>query len=153
MFNRDEASRIKQEFWTVFGKYMSPVPSADGSKINWVNYHTSVKDVYFRMDAGVRTAMISISLEHKDPAIQELYFQQFLELKSLLHAALEESWDWQLHRPTVGGGFVSRISKEMTGVSVLNKDHLPDLISFFKPRLISLDSFWADAKYSFDSLR
>ncbi len=28
-----------------------------------------------------------------------------------------------------------------------------DLIAFFKPRIIALDAFWTDAKYSFDALR
>jgi hypothetical protein len=48
---------------------------------------------------------------------------------------------------------VSRIYKEITGVSVFNKDHWPDLISFFKPRIIALDSFWENAKYGFEDLK
>lgn len=153
MFTREQASRIRQEFWTTFGRYMSPVPSAEGMKVNWVNYHTRLKDVYFRMDAGQRSAAISISMEHTDLDIQELYFRQFVEFKSLLHAVLEEEWDWQLKAPLADGKVVSRIYKELPGVSVMNKDQWPELISFFKPRIIALDSFWADAKYSFEGLR
>ncbi|MBT1701329.1 DUF4268 domain-containing protein [Fulvivirgaceae bacterium PWU4] len=153
MFTREQASRIRQEFWTTFGRYMSPIPSAEGMKTNWVNYHTRLKDVYFRMDAGQRSAAISISMEHTDPDIQELYFRQFVEFKSLLHAVLEEEWHWQLKVPLADGKIVSRIYKELPGVSVMNKDQWPELISFFKPRIIALDSFWADAKYSFDGLR
>ena len=66
--------------------YMSPVPSSEGLKTNWVNYHTKVKDVYFRMDAGKKSAMISISLEHADPDFQELYFGQLAGMKGMLHA-------------------------------------------------------------------
>jgi hypothetical protein len=153
MFTREEASRIREEFWTAFGRYMSPVPSAEGTKINWVNYHTKLKDVYFRMEAGQKSAAISISIEHRDRDIQELYFEQFLEFKSLLHAILEETWAWQLHIPVADGKVISRIHKEIAGVSVFNKDHWPDLISFFKPRIIALDSFWQDAKYSFEGLK
>ena len=152
MFSREEASRIKEEFWTAFGRYMSPVLSAAGEKINWVNYHTRLKDVHFRMDAGKKSATISISIEHRDPGIQELYFEQFLEYKTLLHSILEEEWDWQLHT-TDDGKTVSRISKTITGVSIFNKEHWPTLISFFKPRMIALDSFWEDAKYGFEGLK
>jgi hypothetical protein len=148
MFTREEASNIRQEFWTAFGRYMNPVRSAEGTSINWVNYHTRLKDVYFRMDAGQKSAAISISLEHRDPAVQELYFQQFLQLKSLLHTAMQEEWQWQLHVRVEDGKVISRIYKEISGISVFNKDHWPDLISFFKPRIIALDSFWEDAKYS-----
>ena len=151
MYTREEASAIRQEFWTAFGKYMNPVPSAEGLKINWINYHTRVRDVHFRMDAGAKSAMISISLEHRDPGLQELFFEQFLELKELLHSTLEEEWEWQLHA-TVDGRMISRIYKEISGVSVFNKNDWPELISFFKARIIALDSFWEDARYSFESL-
>jgi hypothetical protein len=153
MFTREESSRIREEFWTTFGKYMSPILSAEGISINWVNYHTRLKDVHFRMDAGKKSAAISISMEHRDPEIQELYFAQFQELKTLLHDALQEEWEWQLRQPMADGKVVSRIYKELSGVSVFSKDHWPELISFFKPRIIALDSFWEDAKYSFEGLR
>ncbi|HEY5826491.1 MAG TPA: DUF4268 domain-containing protein [Cyclobacteriaceae bacterium] len=153
MFKREEASRLREEFWTTFGKYMSPIPSAEGVKINWINYRTGIKDVYFRMDISQKSAEISITMEHHDRGMQELYFNQFREFKTLLHATLEEEWEWKLHVTVADGKVISRIYKEITGVSVFNKDHWPDLISFFKPRLISLDSFWENAKYSFEGLK
>jgi hypothetical protein len=153
MFTREEASRIREEFWTTFGRYMSPVLSAEGLKVNWVNYHTGLKDIHFRMDAGPKLATISISIEHRDAGIQELYFEQFEELKIFLHETLGEEWTWQLHIPVGEGKVVSRIYKETVGVSIFNKDHWPELISFFKPRMIALDAFWENAKYSFDPLK
>jgi hypothetical protein len=153
MFTRAEASRIREEFWTAFGRYMSPVLSAEGMKINWVNYHTRLKDVHFRMDAGAKSAMICISVEHRDPGIQALYFEQFEELRTLLHATMAEAWEWRPHMEAEDGRPVSRIYKELPGISVFNRDQWPDLISFFKPRIIALDSFWEDAKYSFESLK
>lgn len=153
MYSREESSIIRQEFWTAFGKYMSPVPSAEGLKINWINYHTRIRDVHFRMDAGPQSASIAITLEHRDAGIQELYFEQFLELKALLHSALEEEWTWQQHVTLPDGRIISRISKELPGVSIFNKDQWPDLISFFKPRIIALDSFWGNARYSFEELK
>ena len=136
---------IKQEFWTVFGKYMNPIPSSEGLRVNWINYKTGIKDVYFRMETLDNSATIGISIEHKDAGIRELFFEQFLELKSMLHDALEEEWDWQQG--------ASRIVRELPEASVFNKDQWPELISFFKPRIIALDSFWENAKYSFEALK
>ncbi len=132
---------------------MSPVLSAEGTKVNWVNYHTRFKDLHFRMETGQKLAAISISIEHRDPEIQELYFEQFKQFKNLLHTTLQEEWEWQLYLTIGEGKIVSRIYKKLPGISVFNKAHWPDLISFFKPRIIALDSFWEDAKYSFESLR
>lgn len=149
MFTREETSRIKQEFWTAFGKYMSPVPSAEGEKINWINYHTHVKDIYFRMDAGLKSSSISISLEHSNDAIRKLHFEQLLQSKKILYTILGEEWDWQ-REIIVEGKVISRLSKTLPGVSIMNKDHWPDLISFFKPRMIALDAFWENARYGFE---
>jgi hypothetical protein len=152
MFTREESSRMRQEFWTTFGRYMGPILSAEGMKVNWVNYHTGVKDVYFRMDATGKTAMISISLEHRDNDIRDLYFDQLLEFKTILRASLDEEWCWQ-RNASIDGRTISRVYAELQGVSILNKADWPDLISFFKPRIIALDSFWENARHSFEALK
>lgn len=151
MFSREEASRIREEFWTAFGRYMSPVPSADGLKINWVNYHTRVKSIYFRMNAGQKSASIAISIEHRDPVLRDLHFEQFLELKTLLHHALGEEWQWQREALQEEGKTIAQISKALPDVSIFNRAQWPELVSFFKPRIIALDNFWSDARYSFDA--
>jgi len=153
MYTREEASRIKQEFWTAFGRYLTPILSSEGIHINWVNYHTHVKDLYFRMRADNKSAYIAISIEHSDASIRELYFEQFLELKTFLHDQLGEEWLWLRETTDESGRSVSRIAKELPNVSILNKNDWPELITFFKPRIIALDGFWENARYSFESLR
>lgn len=153
MYSKQEATRLKQEFWTAFGQYMSPILSADGEKVTWVNYKTGEKDIAFRMTADNRKAEIAIELTHKDKEIQQLYFEQFRELKQFLDAATGEEWQWQLHTTDDWGRTVSRIGLQQQGVSVFQKEDWPQLISFFKQRLIALDEFWSQVKYSFESLR
>lgn len=153
MFNRTDSARLREEFWATFGRYMNPVPSSEGEKINWINYRTGFKDIRFRMDADHHSAIISISLEHTDEDVRELYFQQFEETKKILHKTLQEEWEWT---GNVGVGekeIYSRIYKELTGFSVFNKEHWPELISFFKPRIIALDQYWESTRYSFEALR
>ncbi len=153
MFKRDDAARLREEFWTTFGKYMSPVPSSEGEKINWINYRTGFKDILFRMDADNHSAMISISCEQQDADMRELYFQQCKELKKMFHASVAEEWKWQSNAVVVEQKVISRICKELHGFSVFNKEHWPELISFFKPRIIALDQFWENARYSFEAFR
>lgn len=149
MFKREEAARLRQEFWTTFGKYMSPVPSAEGEKINWINYRTAVKHIFFRMEVNQQAASIAITLQHPDAEIRALQFHQFETLKTMLHAELQEEWTWQPNHQAEGKT-ISIIYNELPGVSVFNKDQWPQLISFFKPRLIALDRFWQDGRYTFN---
>lgn len=153
MYTKEQASKLRQAFWTAFGQYMAPLPSAEGVKVNWINYQTGVKHVYFRMQADNTAASIGIEMTHPDIEIQELFFEQFLSLKTMLHSFLGEEWEWALHTTDAHGKVISRIFTEITPVNVFNQDDWPELISFFKPRIIALDEFWSDARYSFDSLK
>jgi hypothetical protein len=153
MYTREQASQLKQAFWTAFGQYMAPVPSAEGIKVNWSNYKTGLKNVYFRMEADNKKATIAIELTHADMDIQEIFYEQFVELKNILHSYLNEEWEWALHTRDENERTVSKIYREISPVSIYNQDHWPALISFFKPRIMALDEFWSNAKYAFDALK
>jgi hypothetical protein len=153
MYSKQQASQLRQQFWTTFGQYMAPILSAEEEKINWINYKTGEKDLAFRMHADNKKASIGIELTHKDKEIQQIYFEQLLQLKTLLSGALQEDWQWQLHNYDEQGRTVSRVFIEKPGVSIYQKKDWPELISFFKPRIIALDAFWCSAKYTFENLR
>lgn len=153
MYSKDEASKIRQAFWTAFGQFIAPQPSADGVKINWINYKTGIKHLHFKMEAGRKSAAIGIEITHSDAGIQELFFEQFTELKTMLQSTLGEEWIWALHDIDENGKIISRIYKELGNVSIYNRNDWPALISFFRPRITALDEFWSMAQYSFDALK
>lgn len=153
MYSKQEASQLRQEFWTTFGQYMNPILSTEGEKVNWVNYKTGEKNISFRMYADNKKASISIVLNHTDKEIQQLYFEQFLEFKNMFDDVAKEEWNWQLHAYDEHGKLISQIFKEKTEVSIFQKQDWLELISFFKPRIIALDEFWSQVKYSFEMLR
>lgn len=153
MFSKQETVLLKKEFWTVFGQYMLPVLSSEDEKVNWVNYKTGEKDIYFRLHADNKKAVISIELTHKDEDIRHLYFEQFLQFKNLLNQSQGEEWTWQLHAKDEHGKSLSRIYRELEHTSIMKKEDWPSLISFFKPRIIALDAFWNAVKYGFEALR
>ena len=151
MYSKEESAAIKKNFWTTLGRYLKAVPSAEGILVNWINYRTGIKQVFFRMDVYKKTTYIGIELHHDDEGIRELFFEQFLELKTYLHSVVEEEWVWE-DQYYNGSREISRIYTSIDGYNIHNKDQWPEIISFLKPRIIKLDEFWADAKYSFDSL-
>jgi hypothetical protein len=150
MFSKQEASKLRQEFWTIFGQYMAPVFSAEQEKINWINYKTGVKDFSFRMKADNKSASIAIELSHNDPEIQQICFEQLQQFKSLFEITLNEQWNWELHSHSETGKPVSRVIKHIEGFNIYKKEDWPDLISFFKRRMIAIDAFWSQVKYGFE---
>jgi len=153
LYSKEQASSIKQAFWTAFGQYMTLQPTAEGGKVNWINYKTGIKHLYFRMNADQRSARIAIEIAHPDTGIQALMFEQFEAYRQILHAQLAEEWTWSLHTQDDYGKTISTISKTIEDVSIFKQEDWPTLITFFKPRIMALDEFWSDAKYGFEVFR
>lgn len=152
MYSKEEASRIRQQFWITFGKYMKPVLSAEGLPINWINYKTGIKNLFFRMNAEKREAIISVDIVHPDSDTRERYFEQFLAFKTMFEVLMNEEWEWNAETTNDFGVSISQISKKLTNVSIYNQQDWPQLISFLKPRIIALDQFWNDVKPVFEAL-
>ena len=153
MYTREQASQLRQEFWTTFGQYLSPQLSSEGTKVNWLNYKTGLKHIFFKMDADKNKAIIAIEIRHSDPGIQELFFEQFEEFKELFHNTVNEKWEWEKSALNEHGKSIGRISIGLEDVNVFRKEDWPKLISFFKPRIIALDEFWNNVRDGFEGLR
>ncbi|MEB2782723.1 DUF4268 domain-containing protein [Algoriphagus sp. C2-6-M1] len=151
MYNKAETSRIRSEFWIAFGQYMKPIPNAEGKRINWPNYKTGVRHIYFRMKAERDFVSIGIEIAHPDEELQELYFDQFGQLKKMLESTVGEEWSWKLHQENEFGQLVSRIEKVLPAVNVMDEGDWPEIIAFLKPRIIALDEFWEIVKPGFES--
>lgn len=151
MYGKEETKRTRQAFWTAFGTVMKPIFSASGFSINWVNYKTEVKDVYFKMNANGKKVSIGIYIQHKDAGIRALFFEQFLEFKSLLHTILEEEWEWHSQCADEHGKSTASITVS-ANANIFDKNQWQDMFLFLKTRLIRLDEFWDDAKEIFKSL-
>ncbi|MDO6434469.1 DUF4268 domain-containing protein [Flavitalea sp. BT771] len=151
MYTKQEISRQKQAFWTAFGRYMKPVLSTDGEVISWLNYKTGNKHVQFKMDADSRQAQIAVILHHSDPDRQRLYFDGFSRLKDIFEEELQEKdWSWLREVTDEHGKTVSVVQKTLTGVNIFKNEDWSAIISFLKPRIIALDSFWGMVRYHFD---
>lgn len=149
MYTRQEVSLIKKKFWTSFGQYMRPIKAADGEGINWINYKTDVRNIYFRMDADTDHASIAIELTHADTLIRQQNYEQLRQFKKILENLTGEEWNWQLNQEQ-DNNIICRVSKTLSEVNILNESDWPAIISFLKPRIIALDKFWMMVKDGFD---
>jgi hypothetical protein len=150
MYTKQEASYLRQQFWTRFGQYMRPVTGANGETVNWVNYRTGIKGIFFRMDASRSTATIAIEIDHKQEEQQQQYYSQFQGLRMILEQETGETWDWVKQLTNAEGRTISRIGTRLEDVNVFNEADWPAVISFLKPRIIALDRFWNLVKEGFE---
>jgi hypothetical protein len=152
MYSRQEASRLRQEFWTTFGLYMNPVLSSEGEKANWINYKTGERDIYFKMEADGKTATLAIEIRHKDPFIRQIFYEQFLSLKNIFLSLVNGGWEWTPECFDEHDKPLSRISLTLDKSNIYKKEDWPEMIRFFKTGIIQLDQFWNEVKFSFELL-
>ena len=142
MYTRQQASLIRQQFWTRFGQYMKPLPGSSCEPVNWLNYKTGIKDIYFKMDADDKAAMISTELHHPDTDERSFYFEKFRETRNIFSGIMGQDWTWELHHTNTTGKVVSRVVTTLPGVSIFREGDWPAIISFLKPRIMALDEYW-----------
>lgn len=126
---------------------MKPVLSADGEEVNWINYRTGNKHVYFKMDVDSRQAQISIVVWHRP------YFDRLERLLAIFEETVGElDWTWKPDTTDEQGRTVSVIEKTLTSVNLLKNEDWPAIISFLKPRIIALDAFWSMVRYQLSDI-
>jgi hypothetical protein len=150
MYSKQQASQIRQSFWTALGRYMLPVPDYWGEKINWLNYKTGVKHVFFRMDATKQQASIGIYLMHPNDNDRNFCYEQLVAMQPFFFETVQEHWNWQQQIFDEHGKAVCAVFTFIDGVNVFNQETWPQIISFLKPRIIALDAFWQIARPTFE---
>ncbi|MBC6493114.1 DUF4268 domain-containing protein [Flavihumibacter stibioxidans] len=152
MYTKEQASLLRKQFFTAFGQYMLPVLSASGGKVNWLNYKTGLKHLYFRIEAPNRGCEVGIVMSHPDETDRRNCFGKLLELRTFFEAEAGDDWTWEPNATDEYGKKLSRIFVRLNQVSVLNQQDWPAIISFLKPRLVALDAFWSMARDQFEAV-
>jgi len=75
MFSKEESAKLRQEFWTSFGKSFPK---------KWILYNTKIKGFSFKFVADRKKAMVCLDLENPDEDFNELVYDQLLSLKTIL---------------------------------------------------------------------
>ena len=79
MFSKEEAVRLRKDFWTSFGKSFPR---------KWLLYNTKIKGFSFKFVADRKKALVSLDIENPDELVNLLYYDQLISLKTLLQNEL-----------------------------------------------------------------
>ncbi|ANH82113.1 hypothetical protein A8C56_15050 [Niabella ginsenosidivorans] len=150
MYSKHEAALLKKEFWTALGSYLKPIPNANGYPINWVNYKTGIRHIYFRTDVTKKEASAAIELTHPVQEDRLVAFEKMQCLKTVFRETVSGEWYWQEAVYDEQGIPLSRIICFKENVNIFNKTDWPEIIAFLKERLTGLDAFWVIAKDHFE---
>ncbi|MFN0083250.1 MAG: DUF4268 domain-containing protein [Ferruginibacter sp.] len=150
MYTQAEASSIRQKFWTSFGMYMSPVPSATAEKVNWVNYKTGIKGLSFKMNADKEQASVAVEIFLKDTMLQHQYFDIFNSFARQFESMAGKGWMFERSSFVEHKAGISMILVKLKNVNIFKQADWPTMISFLKQYITGLDAFWAAYRPAFE---
>lgn len=134
MFSKEESKRLRQEFWTSFGKSFPR---------KWILYNTKVKDLALKFTFEKKYARVSIDIEHADQEKRAELYAKFIALKSLLIS--------EIPKITFDSNFIldnykeiSTIYIQLDGVSIHNKNTWQETMLFLKKYMELLEGFWLE---------
>ncbi|PCJ00187.1 MAG: hypothetical protein COB15_03375 [Flavobacteriales bacterium] len=151
MFSKDEKKQFNSDFWNSFGLYMKKYNNRYG-RLRWVNYRSNVKDIFFRLSMTPKEAIFSIEIQHNDDDIRELFYEQFLQLKTVLESSIGNDVVWEQVSFNQYDSPVSKISVHISDVSIYNKDDWKKTFQFYEKRMVGLHEFWEEFKEVFKQL-
>jgi len=152
MYTKQHASQLRHQFWTRVGQYMAPVPSAEGKKINWINYKTDQKHIDIKLNADQHAAIIGLEISHPLAAEQQKMMQVLQMHRSKLPLVPGSRWEWRLPEKNTYNNKVPGIFASLLPINMFDEADWPTLISFFKTHLLALDVFWSNARYALEMM-
>jgi hypothetical protein len=144
MLKKETLRILRTNFWTAFEKYNQKQKSASGKRVNWTNYKSNIKDIYFRLDFTTTEAFLAIDLQMKDFDIRELVWEQFMETKNLLLNYVGTEMELMPNHLLNDGQNVHRICWRQSDVNIINASDYERTIEFLSKKIRGLDEFWCD---------
>lgn len=152
MYSKEDMKALRIDFWGKLQGQMEKMRNPHGSKVNWMNYNTNIKHLYFRMEADENGARLCIDLQFPDKGIRELYYEQFQEFQDMLSSKFKYL-EWYPEWEHWNGKQISRIVVEQAGTDIRNKQDWDKMHLFLKLNFAKLDEFWVEFGEVFKNLK
>lgn len=134
MFSKEEARKLKKEFWTAFGKSFPR---------KWILYNTKLKDFSFKFYMDTKKAEVSLDIEMKDEIFRNAYYEKIWSLESILEDYIGD-FQKEEHYTLENGKTISRIWVTKENVSIYNKDTWRDTFEFFYEKMNGFEMFYLE---------
>ena len=153
MYSKEEKKELKVGFWTELNDKLTEAGKAKGRNLEWMNYPTNIKRLFFRMEADESSARLCIDLQFVSKGIREIYFLQFQELETKLKETLTSDIHFEADYEHWNGKTISRIYCELDGVNVNNREDWGKIHDYLVENFLKLDAFWEEFNAIFYALK
>lgn len=135
MFSKKESKRLRQGFWTAFGKSYPR---------KWILYDTKIKGLSLKFHFGLKSAMVSMDVEHDDLERRIALWEKLVSLQAVLRednlpeAQFEDCYILDNQKE------ISRVYVNKQGVSIHNKSTWHETMAFLNENMARLEAFFLE---------
>lgn len=133
MFSKEEAKRIKREFWINFSEEYPR---------KWLLYNTKIRDFSFKFYVDNKKAQVLLEIEPKDEELRKIYFEKVESLKNVLIDEYIEDAVFERDFYLENGKTVSRVWVQLDNISVNNRNTWPQIFDFFNEKMSAFELFF-----------
>lgn len=133
MYSKEEAQKLKREFWVNF---------AEKYPRKWVLYDTKIKDFSFKFYVDNKKAQVLIDIEHRNDEKRIVYFEKLESLKSILEEDFIKDLVFEKNYTLESGKTISRVWVEKSGISVSNRKYWDAIFDFFNEKMHAFEMFY-----------
>lgn len=135
MYSKEEAQKLKREFWVSF---------AEKYPRKWVLYDTKIKDFSFKFFVDNKKAQVIIDIEHRNDEKRIVYFEKLESLKSILEDDFIKNLVFEKNYTLESGKNISRVWVEKLDVSVSNRKYWDEIFDFYNEKMHALEMFYLE---------
>lgn len=134
MYSKEEAQRIKQEFWIEFAKEYPR---------KWLLHNTKIKDYAFKFYCDNKKAMVLLDIEVKDAEKRKIYFEKMESMKTILTQEYLPDALYERDMYLENGKLISRIWVELDAkISINNRNSWATIFDFFQEKMSAFEMFF-----------
>lgn len=138
MYSKAEAKKLREDFWTSFGKSFP---------YKWTLYDTKIKDFSFKFLFDTKKARVLLAIEDSNVDTRAFYYNKLLSLQAIL---TNEYLPKAIYAPNFvldNDKEISCVYVELEGVSIHNKATWQQTMVFLYDTMLQFEAFWAEYKY------
>ncbi len=143
MYSKEEAAKIRREFWIAFDHYSRKFL---GPTRKWIRYNTKIKDLSLKFDANRNYAKVILAIENNN---EDIRFDRFVFIKNyeaVFDEFIDDSWIWDDEYTLDNGKKICAIYKQLNGVNIYRKSDWTTIFEFFATNMILLEKAFDEIK-------
>lgn len=144
MFSKEEAKKLREEFWDIFKQMSAARRNRKKLPGNWILTQTGIKALNLKFHVDRRVAQVGIDLETRNMDKRIELYEKLEAVKKLLEEAMGAPMKWELEYIRENGKSVSRIYLEAENVDIYNRDTWTRAHHFMYDNMMKLETFYKE---------